>query len=1068
MGYQKLTEPDIENGASLGPAAKGGSISITKGFLATLLTANTCCSAFAGMLLVIMLQVNGFAPRTSEFQPRLDPPSPPPPLPRISSSCQIYHASAAVLEGVMHTMTADGLKEVEAEEEEIATEGDGASLGFSNAFAPTFFDFECLLANGTGDPCDAYVAEAFADQMFAPLRVDSLVRLWLSTIFLYSLAQIGGIPRPRFIDRRIDWTGTVFWLSWIVTQLCQFFVVGISLGMQIVAFFGVYERTAPCMVRVDNSTLLDEFAMVTFAAQPALLSKLILLVIYGYLLSLGGLVFIGRNMNEVDFKEEASKTKTSLVQPIPIASVLYFISRWALYGICLGTVGGWLGGPVAAWAAALVAAAVGSFTGGFRRGNASLSRATIAKITLGGLLALPILPNLVYLPLGVLFFAFAKLSFAAGRRSLDLIASTDEMNWTRCKRVEALTKTAAAATKPAISWLAPLGSLKLSSSMSMVVQGLAYTETSLSTLAGGMACVLGCLALSPLVAYGTWAADQGRLEPDYDVEDSVVEAVQARLWMLWLLVAMPVVLFAVDRLRGKLLVERCDEGGIYLPLTSDARRNVLLTIYVIPFLLALGIAILFTSQNDSYIEGIIWHAQICYADSFAFLAKLQLDVSGLQPFLDSVMADMVAFTGDPLGATQEVVARLAEIAADPLAPVREVVEAVANMSRYLEIDASYFVEHSAALDILNIALGLLKLLATYGRKAFALYDVVLGLFSGEKEEGDEEDDGVVQVHECVADPKMAQVEADVELLLQQRGDYSDDKSSLKLTKATIADRVGPGDAATIALWLKANKVLTKLVLQSNYIGDEGAAALASALRVNGVLTNLNLCDNNIRDEGAAAIAEALRGNAVLKSLDLYGNNIRAEGAAAIAEALRGNGVLKNLDLGVNEIGDEGAKAIGGALAVNGVLTNLNLSDNIIGDEGAKALASALRVNAVLTNLVLTSNHIGEEGAKALASALRVNGVLKVLYIGDNELGDEGAEAIRDAVSGREGVLTNLDLFRNNIGDEGAKAIGGALAVNGVLTSLNVGENKIGPTGATAIGLLGKNFAKLPGTTLGDF
>ena len=28
-------------------------------------------------------------------------------------------------------------------------------------------------------------------------------------------------------------------------------------------------------------------------------------------------------------------------------------------------------------------------------------------------------------------------------------------------------------------------------------------------------------------------------------------------------------------------------------------------------------------------------------------------------------------------------------------------------------------EHSAALDILNVVLGLLKLLATYGRKAFA-------------------------------------------------------------------------------------------------------------------------------------------------------------------------------------------------------------------------------------------------------------------------------------------------------------------------------------------------------------
>ena len=96
----------------------------------------------------------------------------------------------------------------------------------------------------------------------------------------------------------------------------------------------------------------------------------------------------------------------------------------------------------------------------------------------------------------------------------------------------------------------------------MVVQGLPYTATSLSTLAGGIASVLGCLALSPLVAYGTWAAEQGRLEPDYDVEDSAVEAVQARLWIPWLLVAMPVLLFAPDfRSRFDLLLKGATSGS---------------------------------------------------------------------------------------------------------------------------------------------------------------------------------------------------------------------------------------------------------------------------------------------------------------------------------------------------------------------------------------------------------------------------------------------------------------------------------------------------------------------------
>ncbi len=46
-----------------------------------------------------------------------------------------------------------------------------------------------------------HVAEAYANQMFKPLRIDSQMKLWVSTVFLYSLAQIGGIPRPRPIER---------------------------------------------------------------------------------------------------------------------------------------------------------------------------------------------------------------------------------------------------------------------------------------------------------------------------------------------------------------------------------------------------------------------------------------------------------------------------------------------------------------------------------------------------------------------------------------------------------------------------------------------------------------------------------------------------------------------------------------------------------------------------------------------------------------------------------------------------------------------------------------------------
>jgi Ran GTPase-activating protein (RanGAP) involved in mRNA processing and transport len=116
-----------------------------------------------------------------------------------------------------------------------------------------------------------------------------------------------------------------------------------------------------------------------------------------------------------------------------------------------------------------------------------------------------------------------------------------------------------------------------------------------------------------------------------------------------------------------------------------------------------------------------------------------------------------------------------------------------------------------------------------------------------------------------------------------------------------------------------NRVLTKLELGNNSIGDNGAKAIAEALKVNAVVTELGLNANNIGPEGAIAIAEALKVNAVVTTLNLMYNSIGAEGAKAIAEALKVNAVVTTLYLYGNSIGDEGAIAIAEALKVNAVL-----------------------------------------------------------------------------------------------------------------------------------------------------
>ena len=81
------------------------------------------------------------------------------------------------------------------------------------AYVRTFFNLTCLATNGTGDPCDLHIAEEYTYRMFSALRLDRLVMEFLAVVAIFSLAQIGGIPRPT------DWNGLFFWIAWMATML---------------------------------------------------------------------------------------------------------------------------------------------------------------------------------------------------------------------------------------------------------------------------------------------------------------------------------------------------------------------------------------------------------------------------------------------------------------------------------------------------------------------------------------------------------------------------------------------------------------------------------------------------------------------------------------------------------------------------------------------------------------------------------------------------------------------------------------------------------------------------------
>ena len=164
---------------------------------------------------------------------------------------------------------------------------DGVSELMREAYVRTFFNVTCLATNSTGDPCDLHLAEEYTHHMFSALRFDRLVMEFLAFVAIFSLAQIGGIPRPT------DWNGMFFWLAWMATMLAQYVVILCALILQVFSFLAVRARLSQCLIRVDGTALLDFYAMCTFAVQPELLIKATMLFVYSFLLSLGMLVFDG-------------------------------------------------------------------------------------------------------------------------------------------------------------------------------------------------------------------------------------------------------------------------------------------------------------------------------------------------------------------------------------------------------------------------------------------------------------------------------------------------------------------------------------------------------------------------------------------------------------------------------------------------------------------------------------------------------------------------------------------------------------------------------------------------------
>eukprot|EP00966_Prymnesium_polylepis_P012403 284900-Prymnesium_polylepis.1 len=178
------------------------------------------------------------------------------------------------------------------------------ATGAEISFVTTFVNMGCLAEQE--DACSQQVAQDFSNEIMRALRMEYMIGLFLSILLYYATVQPGGIPRPLSVH------GMVSWAVWMLLQSLQYTLVVCTIGMQVASFASVRYRLRPCLIDlVEGWPFLDFFFLCTFAVQPAILSKLLLLVVYADTLSsglcvlAGGHLFSNRRLAQAEFQEKA-------------------------------------------------------------------------------------------------------------------------------------------------------------------------------------------------------------------------------------------------------------------------------------------------------------------------------------------------------------------------------------------------------------------------------------------------------------------------------------------------------------------------------------------------------------------------------------------------------------------------------------------------------------------------------------------------------------------------------------------------------------------------------------------
>mmetsp|Transcript_15891 Transcript_15891/g.37636 ORF Transcript_15891/g.37636 Transcript_15891/m.37636 type:complete len:833 (-) Transcript_15891:301-2799(-) len=579
----------------------------------------------------------------------------------------------------------------------------------------------------------------------------------------------------------------------------------------------------------------------------------------------------------------------------------------------------------------------------------------------------PLLSASAILPLSALFTLAVQLVYFLGGLLLARIgpsaADGDAQVWVGvpncrcCKWTDAL----AGPTRTCLSWIQSTSIFSYVDSVLGRPQGeaLAFTSTSYATLAGGLSCFWVLLALAPVASHIAWARSRS-LTPSEgagafanDTALAVGDELTGEwswVWgslMVWLWLGAAIVLCCcpLGNVRAGCYVSKKDMAARFpdcwtklfahydwddMPL----RARWLVQTAGACSLFALIIFIFTASQTVDAKERIA----TTYANSLAALSGLKLGFEGIFPSFDELL----------------------EVLNGPAKALTSVGQRFANLPSYAELDPAYFSEGVQALTAINLVLSFAKLLATYGRKLFALMDAAKSILKtyASHEAASEGDDGTVKVYETMTDLEAIAI---LELLnkpeVKSKYDGIQDLSFAKLLLVEKLDFAGcslvdgdlPGLVALVTHPEMAVKARSLHLEENGLVTAEAWQRALPRMLTKGSLASVNLGANAIRAKGAITLAAILNETKI--------TNLNIEGHALQIDELKGTKPTEKIDLSSKHLGVASAIIIASCIKENGVLKELNLSFNRLGPQAGASLAEGLKGNTTLQSLDLANNQL---------------------------------------------------------------------------------------------------------------